>query len=120
MQAQVTAPNGYLISCVAYLVSSNYAVSVRQSDGTYSFSEASLASPAMLHTGCQDADPVVVVNIQAIVKSEAGPAARFVLGYTVETVPASAPPSPVVLHYMIYITEQRSRCHHPKLIRREQ
>lgn len=90
MQAQVSALPGYLISCVTYLVSGDYAVSVRQSNGTYMFTEASAVSPTMVHTGCQDADPVSGVEVDAIVKVAAGSSARFVLGYTIETVPAGA------------------------------
>lgn len=111
VQTQVTAPTGYLITCVTYLVSGDYAVYSRQriisssgdDDGrddsagpTYQFSEASVGSPTAVQTGCQLTDPVPVVEIEAIVKSGAGAAARFVLGYTMETVPASMPLSGAV------------------------
>lgn len=107
MQTQVTAPTGYLISCVTYLVAGDYAVASRERESsistgtrngrdessgpTYRFSEAFAGSPTTVQTGCELTDPVPVVEIEAIVKSGGAAAARFVLGYTMETVPESAP-----------------------------
>ena len=111
VQAQVTAPTGYLISCVTYLVSGDYAVYSRErtislgtrggsSGPTYRFSEASAGSPTVVQTGCLLTDPVPVVEIEAIIKSGAGAAARFVLGYTMEAVPASAHDVPKHTEYV--------------------
>lgn len=98
MQATVEAPSGYLISCVTYIVASQYAVWDRQSDGTYAFTEASASAPELVHTGCPDSNPTATVQIEAISRFPAGSSERFILGYTVETVPGvvHSPPEPAL------------------------
>eukprot|EP00892_Ulva_mutabilis_P012434 jgi/Ulvmu1/9563/UM053_0052.1 len=87
-KAHVSAPPGKLISCVSYLVNGQYALWARQPDGTYLYLEGTVALPTLVSTGCPQADPVPDVVVDAIASFPVGAAARFVLGYTVETVPA--------------------------------
>jgi hypothetical protein len=81
-QAQLEANPGYVITCVEYIVSGNYAIKVRASDGSYTFESGSSTTATIVRSGCS-AEAAGTAVVEAITEYSAGfSGTKIVLGYS--------------------------------------